>query len=75
MYYSNLCCFEEMNSIPAEKQCVLQALKCLGTNAVGTKVYSVAFSGILSSGGFLHSDIDTYLYRHRWKEYKNIPLK
>ncbi len=32
------------------------ALKCLGTNVVGTKVYKTAFSGILSSGGLLHSD-------------------
>ncbi len=64
-----------MNSIPAEKQCVLQALKCLGTNAVGTKVYSAAFSGILSSGGFLHSDIDTICIGTGGKEYKNIPLK
>ncbi len=44
-----------MNSIPAEKQSVL-ALRCLGTNVVGTEVYSAAFSGILSSGGLLHSD-------------------
>ncbi len=33
-----------------------KALKYLGTNVVGTKVYSAAFSGILSSGGLLHSD-------------------
>ncbi len=32
------------------------ALKCLGTNVVGTKVYSAAVSGILSSGGLLHFD-------------------
>ncbi len=44
-----------MNSIPADKQSVL-VLKCLGTNVVRTKVYSAAFSGILSSGGLLHSD-------------------
>ncbi len=44
-----------INSIPAEKQCVLLALKWLGTNVVGTKVYRIAFSGILSSGGLLHS--------------------
>ncbi len=44
-----------MNSIPAEKQSVL-ALKCLGTNVVGTEVYSAAFSGILSRGGILRSD-------------------
>ncbi len=44
-----------MNSIPAEKQSVLE-LKCLGTNVVGTKVYRTAFSGILSSGGHLHFD-------------------
>ncbi len=28
----------------------------LGTNVVGTKVYKTAFSGLLSSGGLLHSD-------------------
>ncbi len=44
-----------MNSIPAEKHSYL-AQRCLGTNAVGTKVYRTAFSGILSSGGLLHSD-------------------
>ncbi len=32
-------CFEEINSIPAEKQSVPLALKCLGTNVVGTNVY------------------------------------
>ncbi len=51
-----LCCFEEINSIPAEKKQSVLALKCLGTNVVGTKVYRTAFSGILSSGGLLHSD-------------------
>ncbi len=51
-----LCCFEEINSIPAEKKQSVLALKCLGTNVVGTKVYKTAFSGILSSGGLLHSD-------------------
>ncbi len=48
--------FEEINSIPAEKQSVPLALKCLGTNVVGTKVYRTSFSGILSSGGILRSD-------------------
>ncbi len=45
-----------MKSIPAEKQSVPLALKCLGTNVVGIKVYSAAFSRILSSGGLLHFD-------------------
>ncbi len=34
--------FKETKSIPAEKLSVPLALKCLGTNAVGTKVYSRA---------------------------------
>ncbi len=38
-------CFEEINIITAEKQSVPLALKCLGTNVVGTKVYRTAFSG------------------------------